>query len=169
MTLTVAPPLHDLADLPNHMQARIKVDGAGCWLWQTGLDNYGYGRCSLRVPWTTRRRWSAHRLSWLILVGEIGEGLHLDHLCRVRNCVNPAHLEPVTPTENVRRSTAAAYWRNKTHCPRGHEYDEANTGHDTKGHRICRTCARDRMRERRGTQPRNFKVTEAPRPESVAS
>lgn len=154
MTATARPQLgvYSASALPLHMQDRIVIDANGCWRWQTGHDRHGYGRCSLSFPWTTRRRWSAHRLSYLLLVGPIPEGLQLDHLCMVRDCVNPSHLEPVTPLENVRRSGAADYWRSKTHCPRNHPYDERNTGYTKRGARICRACARDKMRATRKTK-----------------
>lgn len=140
------------ADLPLYMQTRITVDAAGCWKWTASDDGSGYGRATMRLPGTTRRRWAAHRLAYMLLVGEVPLGLQLDHLCRVRACCNPAHLEPVTATENVRRGTAADYWRGKTHCPRGHEYDERNTGRSTKGGRVCRACARDKMRATRAAK-----------------
>lgn len=143
---------HDVRDLPQHMQDRIVVDDNGCWVWQTGLDRCGYGRCSLVVPWTTRRRWSAHRLAYLLLVGVIPDGLQLDHLCVNPPCCNPSHLEPVTPKVNVNRSSSADHWLSKTECPQGHAYDVKNTGRDSKGHRICRRCARDKMRVRRAAK-----------------
>lgn len=154
MTADTQPQLavYDIADLPQHMQDRIWVDDDGCWIWQTGCDRFGYGRCSLSFPWTDRRRWSSHRLAYQLLVGPIAEGMHIDHLCRVRPCCNPAHLEQVTPKENVNRSSAADYWLAKSECPRGHAYDIKNTGRSTKGGRICRRCARDKMRVRRAAK-----------------
>lgn len=70
-----------------------------CWLWVGHLNNMGYG--SLRI---TRRSDLAHRLMHEELVGPIPDGLEVDHICRVRRCVNPAHLELVTHGENIRRS-----------------------------------------------------------------
>lgn len=96
----------------------------GCWLW-TAATSKGYG--SFGMP--DRRQRLAHRLSYELLVGPIPEGLVLDHLCRVRNCVNPAHLEPVTAAENTRRGLL------RTRCHRGHVIDETPTG------RRCKTCA----------------------------
>ena len=119
-----------------------KVDRSGrCWLWTGALTN-GYGNfyngtCAM----------GAHRFAYELLVGPIPPGLHLDHLCRVPACVNPAHLEPVTCGENIRRGAAGVL---KTHCPAGHPYDEANTRIVKGGHRQCRTCDRDRSREARG-------------------
>lgn len=140
----------------------------GCWLF-TGADRNGDGYGAFNVgdkSEGTYRLRSAHRVSYEIFVGPIPEGLHLDHLCRVRCCVNPAHLEPVTCRENLRRGigtgsgvvadkdTAArrgnvAAKRAITHCPRGHEYDEENTYHHPNGTRHCRACYRERYREKK--------------------
>lgn len=74
---------------------------SGCWLWVGAIGSNGYGVFRL-----SDKSASAHRYSWEQLVGQIPDGLHLDHLCRIRNCVNPAHLEPVTPRVNVQRGTS---------------------------------------------------------------
>lgn len=103
-----------------------------CWLWIGPLRANGYGMYNHRP---------AHRVTYELLVGPIPDGLHIDHLCRVRHCVNPDHLEPVTQAENNRRAGAA-----KTHCPRDHEYTPENT-YNKNGSRMCRTCHRDRSRE----------------------
>lgn len=74
------------------------IDENWCWLWQGAITPQGYGTATLG-----RRPVPAHRLTWRIFEGPIPDGLQLDHLCRVRRCVNPDHLEPVTGAENVRR------------------------------------------------------------------
>jgi hypothetical protein len=117
---------------------------ADCWLWRGAVGYDGYGRTS-----DLQRRMMAHRVAYEMLVGPIPAGLVLDHLCRVRHCVNPAHLEPVTQRENIRRGAGlAARNASKTHCPRNHPYDEANTAY-RQGYRHCRACERDRGARRR--------------------
>lgn len=116
----------------------------GCWLWTASIKAEGYGQ--VRRP--DGRTGYAHRVVYELLVGPIPEGLELDHLCRVRACVNPEHLEPVTHEENVRRATpwikANNFQSTKTHCPRGHEYTPENTylkrSKDGIVRRICRSC-----------------------------
>jgi hypothetical protein len=78
-------------------------------------------------------------------VGPIPEGLTIDHLCRAIRCVNPAHLEPVTNAENIRRAALA---NARSHCPHGHEYTPENSYFDPKGGRRCRECQRLAQRER---------------------
>lgn len=115
--------------------SKVDLNGAGgCWLW-TAATARGYGQF-----WNEDRKVvRAHRWAYEALVGTVTEGLELDHLCRERACVNPAHLEPVTHGENVRRSPLHAH-RVKTECPQGHDYDEANTYHHPSGRRRCRAC-----------------------------
>lgn len=119
-----------------------------CWLWTDALDGCGYGRMAMGSRTTTTYRVSAHRYAYELLVGDIPEGLELDHLCRVRHCVNPDHLEPVTHLVNIMRGESpVSHNGEKTHCPQGHEYSEENTrwytrpGADRPG-RYCRECAR---------------------------
>ncbi len=122
-----------------------KVDlTEGCWLW-TGAKSRGYGQL-----YDGARMRQAHTLSYEMHVGPVPDGLQLDHLCRVRHCVNPAHLEPVTCRENLLRGdTPSARNLAKTHCPQGHPYDEPNTQRKPDGRRACRACSREYQRQRR--------------------
>lgn len=112
---------------------------SGCWIWTKSVDRKGYANSS-DSSFATRK---AHILLYMHLVGPIAEGLQLDHLCRVRCCVNPAHLEPVTLAENVRRGKAGIHQKSKTHCKNGHEFTPENTRLDAFGWRICLGCKRD--------------------------
>jgi hypothetical protein len=115
-----------------------------CWLWTGGKSPNGYGHFSDR-PW----QGGAHRWAYEHLVGPIPSGLCLDHLCRVRHCVRPEHLEPITQRENLLRGrTLQAANRAKTHCIHGHPFDDENTL-IYREHRYCRTCHRERERHRR--------------------
>ena len=129
-----------------HVDKRGPTD---CWLWTGHLNHGGYGQFSTGKA----RYFGAHRWSYEHFVGPVPAGLDLDHLCRVRHCVNPDHLEPVTRRENLLRGTRNNYMASKTHCPQGHPYDEANTyRHRLAVGRSCRACSRLRTRERRAAE-----------------
>src|SRR5258706_11387542 len=89
----------------------------GCWPWLAYKKPEGYGH--FRIGRDIKL---VHRISYEMLIGAIPEGLQLDHLCRIRSCVNPLHLEPVTNKENVLRGEGiTAKQSRQTHCLRGHE------------------------------------------------
>ena len=114
----------------------------GCWLWRGYVDpHYGYGRYGGR-----QNRWQAHRLIYTLLTGSIPSDKTLDHLCRRRNCVNPAHLEVVDMRTNILRGNGlAAINAKKTHCPKGHSLERNNIVKKVRG-RNCLLCKNDRNR-----------------------
>lgn len=125
--------------------AKVSKEGDGeCWRWTGAIQGAGYG-----VYWVGKKCKLAHRLAYTALVGPIPAGLVLDHLCRNRWCVNPAHLEPVTDRVNIHRSpiAKAAVQARRTHCPSGHEYAGANLIVRGK-RRFCRQCQSDRDKRR---------------------
>ena len=92
-----------------------------CWIWQGQINQDGYGRATQMGPKNLST--SAHAAAYMVLKGPVPGGLELDHLCRVRACINPDHLEPVTHHENMLRGKQATL----THCKRGHEFTPENT------------------------------------------
>jgi hypothetical protein len=148
----------------------LSIDAKGCWLFRTQAKN-GYSTFGINKKTPVK----AHRFSYKMHKGEIPEGLHIDHLCSVKNCCNPDHLEAVTPKENTRRAwergeakahpkevclragrigNAAAVAKKlaMTHCKKGHPYSEENTYRPKKGGRDCRACSKLRYHRRKSWQ-----------------
>lgn len=140
-----APP--DLG-LPERVTAKIAIAVDGCWHWTGALNQWGYGYFQ-----HNGKRHLAHRAAYEATYGPIPEGRQIDHTCHDprtcppgtacphRRCVNPAHMEAVTPRENtLRGGSMAAEHARRTHCPSGHEYTPENTYLWRGRQRYCRIC-----------------------------
>ena len=130
--------------LPKRFWSKIKVEDDGCWAWTATQNVKGYGF----FYWNGRMR-RAHRVAYEMLAKQIPSALQCDHICRVRNCCNPAHIDLVTSRENTNRGDIGRIEKKKTHCPRNHPYSGNNVYVDKKGGRNCRSCVRIRSKERR--------------------
>lgn len=131
--------------------AKVEVQPDGCWTWTAAVYPAGYGMFAVRrfnAPGYQSAL--AHRWAYRYFVGEVPDGLVLDHICHSRacpggytcphrRCVNPAHLEPVIQAVNAARGQGGQEHGRKTHCLRGHELTEANVYRYAK-RRYCRTC-----------------------------
>jgi HNH endonuclease len=125
--------------------AKIRVSAYGCWVWTGSLSPNGYARFSV-----ANRPVYAHRWSYEHFVGPIPRKRQIDHLCRIRNCVNPAHLEAVTQRVNLLRGESLpAQYAKADECVNGHSWDLLNTHFRPDGSRYCRACGRDRERARK--------------------
>jgi hypothetical protein len=135
MTLTIEK-------IETQLAPKFSFGEHNCWLWQGATDRKGYGRFNIR-----NNNRLAHRVMYEVTTGPIPAGLQLDHLCEVKNCVNPEHLEPVTGQENMARIIHPATL--KTTCVKGHPYTETNTyvAVTAKGkERRCNECRRIQRR-----------------------
>ena len=132
--------------LPLRFWRKVRVLPNGCWEWIAFRNRQGYGR----FLGSSQKAVSAHRWAYEHLIGPIPNGLTIDHLCRNRSCVNPAHMEAVTIRENTLRSpiAPAAVNARKRYCVRGHPFNAANTGRTPDGRRYCRLCNRLRQTQR---------------------
>lgn len=121
-------------------------DASGCWNWTGQKSPKGYAVTHFKGISTTR----AHRVFYMLLVGEVPKGFELDHLCRNRSCVNPDHLEVVTTKVNVLRGIGpTAINARKTHCIRGHPLSGDNLYTRRSGKRQCRICIRQQRKPRK--------------------
>lgn len=126
------------------IKRRVAVDENGCWVWQGYKKPDGYARMRLDGG----RQVYVHRAAFEAWHGQIGRGLHVDHLCRNPSCCNPDHLEAVTPQENTRRSRTVeanmAKREMRTHCINDHLFTAENSYFDARGYRSCKECRRQK-------------------------
>lgn len=156
--LATEPPGFGDERLPERFWEKAQINSEGCWEWTAGLSGKGYGRFQIGDT-----SYKAHRIAYEALVGEIKDGLVIDHLCRVRRCVNPAHMEPVTNRENLRRGDGGINnlrrggGTPKSHCVNGHPFSGENRAVGSRGHQRCRACQREWSRasraRKRAAQP----------------
>lgn len=132
-----------------YVNSKIRRSGTNsCWEWTGHLNKGGYGTAGHRG-----RRTAAHRFSYEAFVEHIPEGLHIDHLCRNRSCVNPRHLEPVTLGENSRRGVLYQMLSGPRGCKQ-HGFEDGRMGTQkdsrydmTRDRWVCRICQRERSRK----------------------
>ncbi|GFN09588.1 hypothetical protein GCM10010298_34560 [Streptomyces microflavus] len=123
--------------------SKVSRDVDVCWLWAGTVNNTGYGRF-----WLTGRYWQAHRVAYTLACGPIADGLMVDHICRNRQCVKPAHLEAVSPrTNTLRGDSPTALNARKGVCVNGHVLAEENLVQPVSDTRRCLACHRARSRE----------------------
>ncbi len=146
-----------MSDALTRFHRRYVVSPTGCWLWTGKLDRHGYGLGQRYMG----KQFTPHRLAFVMFVGPIPDGAHVDHLCFVRHCVNPKHLEAVTYTENNRRMRIAVSPLGRQTCKYGHDWNvhPPKVTHPPSAKQVvrrCTECARLRPKKRR-TIPETFK------------
>jgi hypothetical protein len=140
----LSPPV-DVENVPELYRIEDRGYETPCWIWAKYIARTGYGQ-----TFAGGRVVYAHRHFYEQYVEPIPEGLQIDHLCRVRSCVNPEHLEAVTQRENILRGNSLGALRaRQTHCKHGHEFTPENTRIASNGTRRCRACGRERSRRMR--------------------
>ena len=125
----------------------IPEDKFLCWTWCAAKMKSGYGVFGIGA----RTTYLAHRVSFMMFVGPINDGMEIDHVCHVRWCVNPSHLRPTTHKENSSRPLLGGVAKtnsSKTHCKRGHALTQSNLlkGQAKESYRSCKACHRQRNR-----------------------
>jgi hypothetical protein len=143
----------------DRLMFRTALLSNGCWEWRGCVNHRGYG-----LAWDGKKLRIVHRVAYEELVGPIPDGLQIDHLCRNRPCINPAHLEPVTALTNVLRSANGERGKNlvamqasKTHCPQGHPYSGDNLYTSETRPRSGRQCKECRRAATRRWSQRNIR------------
>lgn len=153
----------NLLDLPARFQSRIFPEpNTGCWLWEGAMRSFGYGEIAVKRIKTIQNTRLAHRAIFMMLCGPIPDGMVLDHVCRVRSCVNPDHLRIVDRTTNCMENSEAPFAQHakKTCCPRcagpftTYQKKRVYRGKERRAQaRVCVACRNARQaRKREQTQ-----------------
>lgn len=129
------------APIIDRLMSRVVEDENGCWIFTGPIRPDGYGVIGVGPRGAGVLR--THRVTYEFFVAEIPAGLHMDHLCRVRACCNPWHLDPVPTGINTGRGVRKTQ---QTHCKQGHEFTPENTKQTTR-QRTCLTCSRKANRD----------------------
>jgi len=147
-------PVKDEAYYREFIQARVKADENGCWIWQgfspAPPNDYGY-------VFAYGRRWRAHRLAYKLWKGDPDPALDVCHTCDVKRCCNPDHLWQGTAKQNMRDAAAKQIWsrQRRNHCKHGHEYTPENTAirvkPDGRTCRLCKQCMKEAVRRDRAS------------------
>jgi len=111
-----------------------------CWIWLSNSRG-GYGLFKIK-----QKNKQAHRVAYELLIGPLSQNDDLHHICEVKICCNPYHMQKVRPINHP--GAGPEFQRSKTHCPRGHEYTVENTYVFGNNFRACRICAKERSQKR---------------------
>jgi len=133
---------NSIEELPDRFWNKIEKTDS-CWLWKGSLWD-GYGRYAIN-----RKLYLVHRMAYAVLKQKLGDNTQIDHLCRVKTCVNPDHLEEVSKKENIRRGISRVYNTDLSLCPRGHEYDVEKPSKAGTLIKYCTTCRKEKYLERK--------------------
>lgn len=138
--------------IPDISDPLITSPATPCWEWTAARNSdTGYG-AFVSPPPRKGKTAQAHRIMYMEVFGPVADGMHIDHMCRNRGCVNPEHLRCVTHQENILAGATVPAMRAKiTHCPQGHEYTPENTEVSKRRQRHCKTCRRARSEAFRAT------------------
>ena len=134
--------------IEERMWDHVRTEKGGCWLWEGYVDKDGYGRMVSREHSVVVSGY-VHRMAWEQYRGAIPKGMQIDHLCKIKNCVNPEHLEVTSPqVNNLRSNSMAAKYARRDACKHGHPLTGANV-RKVGNTRVCQTCNRQRVAEHR--------------------